>query len=521
MGNGPEQGHTNVQVQEEVKGAKPESSLAAVSQRRRSRRASAVLLVSAGTAYNAASGRPRATCKRPGQADLAGVAFLPFGRARRGRPVQQKGRVMAPDVPSDARGETPTINPWQSVAKRVADIISVSGIENFREAVRAVARERLCVQDERERPEEERREKRREALKKNGVLYRKDALPKEPGVDWYLHCENVRGKIKLPPKIAPPPKQPEPPSPPSCLRNHIRRKDRSKADKDKVAAYQREKKRHKENMRAFWPKWHRAIIPFFKYVKQQGFPNDKNGEEYCLLVCCWLPNDLEPDDPDNFIPNESLLPVPRRALTDAEKKTILAAVYDAHWRGGEKIAPWGVAKNEARPESWPEHAELADRRAAVNYASLVRKARQLGKVCKGKRVGEAFLPVVLSWVDVLEPPDDEEGPVAPDAFVWQGVTYRGLPRKPFYAVRFLWTQPNKAAEDSELAEPVWEDKEALIPDHAIKGLREQINAFFRDNGVPWHATAKHRALALCSGPPRAAKPKRPRKHSSAVGKRRR
>ena len=83
---------------------------------------------------------------------------------------------------SDTGGETPTIDSWQAVAEKTAAIIRVSGIENFREAVRAVARERSRVQDERERPEEERRK----VLKENFTIQRKPSLGTKPSVFYII-----------------------------------------------------------------------------------------------------------------------------------------------------------------------------------------------------------------------------------------------------------------------------------------------------------------------------------------------
>jgi len=225
-------------------------------------------------------------------------------------------------------------------------------------------------------------------------LYCDGSGPEQPEGEWYLHVDTLIGKIKLPPKIAWPPKakQPKCPRRPSCMRD--KPESWSAADKDEVAAYRRKEARHKEAMRAFQAEWDRAILTLFEYVKQQGFPNNKDGDyEYHLPVCCWLPNDAEPADPDDFNPNaasENLLPVPSRALTDAEKMTILAAVYDAHWRGSEKVAPWGVSEDGEGPDPWPTDAERDVRRAALDYFLLFREARNLDA---------ADLPVVRSWLE--------------------------------------------------------------------------------------------------------------------------
>ncbi len=232
---------------------------------------------------------------------------------------------------------------------------------------------------------------------KNGVLYRDGALPNQPGREWFFHLETLRGSIKLPPEIALLPKPPKRPSAPACLRDGKSREDWSDADKDEVDTYQKAKAKHGEEMTAFWLEWHRAIVPVFEHVKQRGFPNDENGDyRYEFDVCCSLPDELNPaEDP----PHKRLLPVPQRELTNVEKMAILAAIYDAHWRGSEKIAPWGVSDDGEGPDPWPSEAERDERRAALGYYFLFREAEQLDT---------ADLPVVRSWLEELRLPLQSE-----------------------------------------------------------------------------------------------------------------
>lgn len=281
-------------------------------------------------------------------------------------------------------GSPPTTNPWQGVAERVAAIIRVSGIEVFRHAVRQVVRERLNIQNERSR-----REKARcEAVKKDGVLYRDGDIPEQPEGEWFFHLETIRGSIKLPPEIALPPKQPTRPSSPKCLREGIPRKGWSDTDKDEVETFHKAIATFKEQEQEYWPQRAKAMLPIFEHVKSRGFPNDEEGDfPYEFDICAWLPAELHYN---NDPPHESLLPVPRRALTDGEKMTILAAVYDAHWRGAEKIAPWGVSEDGKGPDLWPSDAKENERRAALGYFMLFREAENLGS---------NDLPIVRSWLD--------------------------------------------------------------------------------------------------------------------------
>ena len=281
---------------------------------------------------------------------------------------------------------TTTVDRWKEVAEQIAAIIQMSEIEVFRQAVQQVTCDRLKTEDERERREEARRE----ALKESGVLYRDGAIPDRPEGDWYFHQDILGGYVKLPSKVKLPPKQPERPKPPACLRDPKLHKDWDDADKKVVDRFHAEEAKYNKRIQAFWPKWHRAILPLFEQVKKRGFPNDDKGEyRYDFDLCCWVPRELHPaKDPRN----EELLPVPRRALTDVEKITVLAAVYDAHSRGSEKVAPWGLSEDGSDPDAWQADAERDEKRAALVYFWLFQKAR---------RLDDSDQPVVESWLKDL------------------------------------------------------------------------------------------------------------------------
>ena len=201
----------------------------------------------------------------------------------------------------------------RSLDEQIAAIVRVSGLEVFRQAVRQVERERLNIQDERSRREEARCE----AVKKNGVLYRNELIPEQPGRDWFFHLEVLRGSIKLPTEIALPPERPKRPDSPACLRDHLPQKDWSDADRHEVETFHQALATFEEQEREFWPKRAQTMLPIFEHVKQRGFPtHEEGGFPYAFDVCAWLPAELHYD---NDPPHERLLPVPRRALTDAEK----------------------------------------------------------------------------------------------------------------------------------------------------------------------------------------------------------
>lgn len=268
---------------------------------------------------------------------------------------------------------------WQNIAKQIKDLIGVSGIDVFREAVRQVACERLKIEDERGRREEQRRE----ALKEKGVLHLDGAIPDRPKGDWYFHQDILWGYIKLPSDVKLPQNQLIRPKPPACFRNHKPRKEWNNTDKQEILSFYAKEEKYQKRIEALWPKQH-----CFKEVKQRGFPNDDDGDfRYEFDLCCWLPRKLAPaTDPRN----EELLPVPRRELTDVEKIAVLAAIYDAHWRGNEKVAPWGVSDDGSNPEAWQANgAERDEKRAALDYFLLFQKAL---------RLDHSDLTVVESWL---------------------------------------------------------------------------------------------------------------------------
>ena len=194
-------------------------------------------------------------------------------------------------------------------------------------------------------------------------------------------------------------------------------------------------------------------------------------------------------------PEEPSLPLPpaHREFAVAEKWAGLAAVHDHYWLGGEKILPWDEPPDGEVDEAWVRWED-----AAGWFRVLMGEAEKLDK---------GYRPCLANWLTEVRGTRGEEGPIEPDGFVWQGVTYRGLARKPFFAVRYLWGQTGKAARTDDLAEPVWEDPLGIPDEEAVRGLRREINAFFRDKGIPWHATVKNQCLAICSGPPQSRKPK--------------
>ena len=107
---------------------------------------------------------------------------------------------------------------------------------------------------------------------------------------------------------------------------------------------------------------------------------------------------------------------------------------------------------------------------------------------------ESVLDCVIQESGAKPPVGD--GPIAPDGFRWNGKEYRGLSKKPFFALRFLWDLPCRCAEFPDLAEPVWQDHE-FTPDRSNAGtIRRELNKFFEDNHLPWISKVSNGSLCL-------------------------
>jgi hypothetical protein len=184
-------------------------------------------------------------------------------------------------------------HPWFEIAKEVHRLVSQpGGMEFFRQCAREAASDRLKVFDEKAQ-----REKLRwEAIKSSCALHGVQGLNEDPQSDaQLLWTTTIHGDIGLPDELLP-------------------------SGKDLSPSEKRERK----------PK-------AFEFIKSKGFPNEQGNFKYAFPVKGWIPKELSPDqDPDDSSP----LPVPGRPVSLVEKFAGLAAVYDAYWRGTEKIGPW-------------------------------------------------------------------------------------------------------------------------------------------------------------------------------------
>ena len=124
---------------------------------------------------------------------------------------------------------------------------------------------------------------------------------------------------------------------------------------------------------------------------------------------------------------------------------------------------------------------------------------------------------VLEWCRQVEsgcpqreqpaPSDDEpqeDGPEEPDGFWFQGLLYGGLAPRCFNALTACWSSRLRRASRADLAEAVWGDRSDRLSadEEGLATLRRDLNAFFRENNIAYHARVKSRYLCIDVGPPR-------------------
>jgi hypothetical protein len=93
-----------------------------------------------------------------------------------------------------------------------------------------------------------------------------------------------------------------------------------------------------------------------------------------------------------------------------------------------------------------------------------------------------------------------DGPVPPDAFRHEARLYHGLQPKPYRLVEYLWGCENRTSPFHDLAEPVWGDREQMVPDCGPGSLRRQANRFFAKHAIPYKVSIKNRMAALVKQP---------------------
>jgi|GEM_PF-6697023 len=442
------------------------------------------------------------------------------------------------------------------VASQVHSLLSkFNALDYFRDRVREAAQEHIKAMAECERREKLRREAAvKECLWSVSV---DSAVAKKKLEEGCFHfAQTFQGRIKLPSGIKKPlmgltdrAKFPNRPIEPRCLRERIPRSDWSKKDEREIEEFNKKLKEWEEEKAVYVTgpkrkgKWQKGPSklesdwrPIFELVKERGFPDDgEDGLEYSFDVDAWLPDDMSED---NDPPTDGPLPVSEKEEDTSLnfKYAGLAAIYDAHWAGSERIAPWGIVTRDGKvnpasglPSEWKTRAKPGSYRAATWYWQLVMSAKELD---------DKNATIVASWVADVEAdlakafPElatassaeekDVDGPIEPDGFIWRGKPYYGLRRGAFGALRYVWGCKGRAATlDDDMADAVGDHADTDFSDSFLRGLRQELNAFFRTNKLPFHAQVKNEYLCIKDGGPIAAKPKKKARRRVAMPKSRR
>lgn len=81
--------------------------------------------------------------------------------------------------------------------------------------------------------------------------------------------------------------------------------------------------------------------------------------------------------------------------------------------------------------------------------------------------------------------EDEDGPVAPDGFVYRGRRYTVRAGLVFRLLDALWRAPNRTLSYDELAGPVWKDHAVEVTDGKIGSVRTRANGVFKEHDLPF------------------------------------
>jgi len=261
-------------------------------------------------------------------------------------------------APLDSRQSDKSRKTRRSIAEAVDGLIrQFRATTRFREQVRLAAAERLDAIDEQAR----RVQARRDAVARDGTWVACRQLPKPPRPGYFHWVESFQGRVELP--------------------------EGTEVPRAPVG-----KRWRKAGLRRRYLAGMRLV---FQSLKERGFPDEGTGGfEYEFDVEAWLPPVMSPENDPRI---DGPLPVPRSAVTLAEKYAALAAIYDACWAGSEKIAPWGVSNSGKSVAPWLPDARKPQQRKASRSASwyyhLVRAARGLSP---------GSVPIVRNWLADVE-----------------------------------------------------------------------------------------------------------------------
>jgi hypothetical protein len=148
---------------------------------------------------------------------------------------------------------------------------------------------------------------------------------------------------------------------------------------------------------------------------------------------------------------------------------------------------------------WQKHAERL-REALRRYLSLrghdVKGTSPTAKPDQGGGKGGAKEGDTADATAATAKAPAADGPIPPDAFLFDGHRFDGLARQPFLALQYLWTQPSRAATKEDLAEPVFGDTNELVTKGQLHNIRRDLNEFFRSHRLPFTARVANGYLTV-------------------------
>jgi hypothetical protein len=111
--------------------------------------------------------------------------------------------------------------------------------------------------------------------------------------------------------------------------------------------------------------------------------------------------------------------------------------------------------------------------------------------------------------------DSEDGPAGADGFRYGGKVYAPLARGPFRALSAIWQSKDRCLHSRDLPELLYGDREEELNENTLRGLRGELNGFFRHHAIPYKATVRGVRIAIKTDVLQAVKttkrPKAPRK----------
>jgi hypothetical protein len=98
-------------------------------------------------------------------------------------------------------------------------------------------------------------------------------------------------------------------------------------------------------------------------------------------------------------------------------------------------------------------------------------------------------------------PLDGDGPLGPDAFIWEGKKYSGLSMIPWRLLFAIWNTRDRCLEINDtLGGEVWGDHALEPDDNAIGTARKACNTFFDEHPLPFRMQKRGNFVRIVDSP---------------------